>query len=252
MIKDKSKVLIFDVETSPNLAYVWGKWKQNIYSPQFVEKSYLMSFAAKWLGDDEIIYVDNRNNDDRALVKTLYDLLDEADLVVAHNGDKFDLPTVLGRGIVHGYKPPSPYHSVDTLKVARKKFRFLSNSLADLCVELGLPLKGDHKKFAGFQLWVQCLKQNDEAWDEMREYNIQDIQSLEALYLRLRPYISGHPNVGVDEVSCPSCGSLDLQKRGLYKPKSGLVYQRYQCNCCGSWSKGKSSLRTETNNIRSI
>jgi DNA polymerase elongation subunit (family B) len=250
MLNKPSKVLVFDIETAPNLAYVWGKWKQNIYSKQFVEKSYIMSFAAKWLGEDRVIYVDNRHNDDTRLVKTLYSLLDEADVVVAHNGDKFDLPTVLGRGVVHGFKPPSPYHSVDTLKVARKKFRFLSNSLADLCQELNLPLKGDHKKFAGFDLWVQCLKQNDDAWDEMKEYNIQDIYSLEALYLRLRPYISNHPNVGRHEESCPSCGSLDLQKRGVYQPKTGLPYQRYSCNSCGAWSKGKSGLKLPSNNLR--
>lgn len=247
-----TKVLIFDIETAPNLAYVWGKWKQNIYSKQFVEKSYIMSFAAKWLHSDEVIYVDNRHNDDRQLVKELYKLLDEADVVVAHNGDKFDLPTVLGRGVVHGFKPPSPYHSVDTLKVARRKFRFLSNSLADLCEELNLPLKGDHKKFAGFDLWVQCLKQNDAAWEEMKEYNIQDIFSLEALYLRLLPYITNHPNVGEYEESCPSCGSLDLQRRGIYKPKSGLNYQRYSCNSCGSWSKSKSSVPMVGNNLRSV
>ena len=247
-----SKILIFDIETAPNLAYVWGKWKQNIYSNQYVSKSYIMSFAAKWLDSDEIIYEDNRSNDDSKIVKTLFDLFDEADVVVAHNGDRFDIPRVTGRGIVHGYKPPSPYHSVDTLKVARKKFGFLSNSLADLCVELGLPLKGDHKKFSGFNLWVQCLKQNDDAWDEMKEYNVQDILSLEALYLRLLPYISNHPNVGKSEVSCPSCGSLDVVKRGIYKPKSGLVYQRYCCNSCGSWSKSKSSEKVKSNNLRGV
>jgi len=252
MAGKEAKILIFDIETSPNLAYVWGKWKQNIYSKQFIEKSYIMSFAAKWLGNDEVIYVDNRHNDDSTLVKKLFNLFDEADVVVAHNGDKFDIPRVMGRGIVHGFMPPSPYHSVDTLKVARRKFGFLSNSLADLCEELGLPLKGDHKKFAGFDLWVQCLKQNDEAWDEMREYNIQDILSLEALYLKLLPYISNHPNVGRHEHSCPSCGSIDIQRRGIYRPKSGLEYARYRCNSCGSWSKSKLSEKIATNNNRGV
>ena len=132
-MSNKAKVLIFDIETSPNLAYVWGKWKQNIYSGQFLEKSYIMSFAAKWLDNDEIIYFDNRHNNDKQLVRELYKLLDEADVVVAHNGKKFDLPRVLGRGLVHGLMPPSPYHVVDTLLVARRRFGFLSNSLADLC-----------------------------------------------------------------------------------------------------------------------
>ena len=209
-----TKTLIFDIETSPNLAYVWGKWKQNVGDNQFVEKSYIMSFAAKWLHDDEIIYTDNRHNDDKKLVGELYDLLDQADVVVAHNGKRFDLPKVLGRGIVHGYTPPSPYAIVDTLLVARKKF-------------------------AGFDLWVQCLKQNDEAWQEMKEYNVQDILSLEALYLRMLPYMDSHPNVGNGEDSCPNCGGHHLQRRGSYRTKAGISYQRYVCNDCGSWSRLK-------------
>lgn len=249
-----TKILIFDVETAPNLAYVWGKWKQNIGSNMFVSKSYIMSFAAKWLGDDEIIYIENRHGDDTHLVSRMYELFDEADVVVAHNGNKFDIPRILGRGLVHGFKPPSPYHKVDTLLVARKKFGFVSNTLADLCVELGLPLKGDHKKFAGFDLWLQCLKQNDEAWDEMREYNIQDILSLEALYLRMRPYMDNHPNVGKEEHSCPNCGSVHVQKRGMYRPRrSGLIYQRWSCTDCGSWSRSKSMEKTlVTNNLRGL
>ena len=245
------KVLIFDIETSPNLAYVWGKWKQNVHDNQFLEKSYIMSFAAKWLGEDEVIYVDNRRNNDKKLIEELYKLLDQADVVVAHNGKKFDLPRVLGRGLVHGLKPPSPYHTVDTLLVARRRFGFISNTLDNLCVELGLPLKGKHKKFAGFDLWIQCLKQNKEAWEEMKEYNIQDIYSLEALYLRMLPYIDNHPNVGIAECSCGNCGSEKLQRRGTYKTKAGISYQRFVCGDCGSWGRHKTrDTEAPANNIR--
>lgn len=239
----KANVLILDIESSPNLAYVWQKWKVNIGDNQFLEKSYLMSYAAKWLGEDLIYYEENRHNNDAGLVKGIFDLLDQADVVVAHNGDKFDLPTIMGRGVVHGFKPPSPYHTVDTLKIARKKFRFLSNSLEALCNELGLPKKGKHKEFPGFSLWWECLRQNDAAWAEMKEYNIQDILSLEALYLRFLPYTSNHPNVGRMEgeevCQCPSCGSEHIQKRGTYITKTGLAYQRFQCQECFSWSKAK-------------
>lgn len=234
-----NKVLIFDIETSPNIAYVWGAWKQNISGKQFLEKSYIMSFAAKWLDDDRVVYVENRHNNDKYLVTELYRLLDEADVVVAHNGKKFDLPKVLGRGLVHGLKPPSPYHTVDTLLVARKRFGFVSNRLADLCHELGLTEKDEHKNFAGFDLWLQCLKQNDAAWAEMKHYNIQDVYALEDLYKRMLPYIDNHPNVGVSECSCSNCGAVNLQRRGVYRTKAGLSYQRYVCKDCGSWSRTK-------------
>lgn len=239
-----ARILILDIETSPNLAYVWGQWKQNIGGNMFIEKSYIMSFAAKWLDEKKVFYEENRHADDKKLVEALFVLLDEADIVIAHNGDKFDLPRITGRGLVHGLKPPSPYHTIDTLKVARRKFGFLSNKLSELAKELRVKEKGEHKKFAGFDLWKECLKQNDEAWEEMKEYNINDIQTLEEIYLKFRPYITNHPSVIREEANqhiCPSCGSSDHQKRGFHYSKLGVPYQRYQCNDCGSWSQERRS-----------
>lgn len=200
-----------------------------------------MSFAAKWLDGDEIIYHENRKADDSAIVYHLYSLLDECDVVVAHNGARFDLPTIIGRGVIHGYRPPSPYFVVDTLLVARRELRLVSNSLANLCVELDLPRKGGHKKYPGFELWLACLRGEDDAWQEMKEYNIDDIKSLEALYLRLRPYMRHHPNIArVDhdgDVACPKCGSTNIQFRGYYYTKAGICYRRFQCNDCGGWGR---------------
>ena len=236
----KARILILDIETSPNIAYVWGAWKQNIGQNQWKEKGHIMSFAAKWLGEETIYYYENRKSDDSFLVGQLFEFLDQADIVVAHNGNKFDLPTIIGRGVIHGYRPPSPYHTVDTLLVARKEFRLVSNSLANLCQELQLPLKKSHKKFPGFELWLECLRGNDEAWAEMQEYNIADVVSLEALYLRLLPYMRHHPNVireSDGEVACPKCGSTNIQWRGYYFTRTGHCYRRFVCNDCGGWGR---------------
>lgn len=247
-----AKVLLIDIETSPNLAYVWGTWQQNIGINQWVEKTHIMSFAAKWLGDDHIFYHENRKKDDRRIVKLIYTLLDEADVVVAHNGDKFDLPIILGRGVVHNYKPPSPYFTVDTLKIARRRFKFPMNSLKFIAEHLDLPRKGEHGKYPGFELWLGCLRGEEEAWAEMREYNIQDVHTLEALYLRLRPYIHNHPNISrpdeVGVVECPKCGSADVQMRGNYYTKAGLSYHRFQCMSCGGWGRIKTTNKDSPDN----
>lgn len=237
-----SKILILDIETAPNIAYVWGAWKQNIGQKQWVQKSHIMSFAAKWLGEDEIIYKENRKADDTEIVRELFKVLDRADIVVAHNGQQFDIPSILGRGVVHGLTPPSPHFVVDTLKVARREFRFVSNSLANLAEELGVSLKQEHKKFPGFELWLECLKENEAAWSEMREYNIQDVLTLEEVYLRLRPYMRHHPNVahkqvGDEDVFCPKCGSNDIQYRGWYFTKMGIAYRKFVCKSCGGWGR---------------
>lgn len=243
-----ARILILDIETAPNIAYVWGAWKQNIGIKQFLEKSYIMSIAYKWLGDNDISYMENRTDNDEQIVERIYDLLDQADIVVAHNGQKFDLPVIIGRGVVHGLTPPSPYFIVDTFQVARRELRLVSNSLANLCEQLGLSTKDDHKKFPGFELWLECLKDNDEAWEEMREYNIQDVVSLEELYLRLRPYVRNHPNVVRDsaDVACAKCGSTNIQYRGYWYSRAGLCYRRYVCLDCGGWGKVRFAEKDRT------
>lgn len=249
----KAKILILDIETAPNVAYVWGAWKQNVGQNQWVRKGYVMSYAAKWLGEDSIIYNENRGTNDVKILFDLFALLNEADVVVAHHGDKFDLPTIKGRGLIHGFSPPSPYHTVDTKKVAANNFRFVSNSLANLCEELDLPRKKDHKKFPGFELWIQCMAGNEEAWQEMKEYNIADVVSLEHLYLRMLPYINNHPNVSydsdADDVTCPKCGSRNIQWRGYWYSRAGLCYRKFQCMDCGGWGRVRFMAKDKPSNL---
>lgn len=241
-----AKILLIDIETAPNIAYVWGAFKQFISPNQWIAKSHIMSFAAKWLNSDEVYYEENRGSNDKKIVKSIYDLLDEADIVVAHNGDGFDLPTIIGRGVIYNFTPPSPYFTVDTLKITRRKFKFPQNSLEFICEHLDLPRKSGHKKYPGFELWLGCLRDEEEAWQEMREYNIQDVISLEALYLRILPYISNHPNTSRSEeerIECPKCSSDNIQWRGYFYSKAGLSYHRFQCMNCGGWGRNKTSLK---------
>lgn len=215
-------------------------FKQNIGLAQFKQHSHMMSWAAKWLGDDEIMYSENRGNDDRALVTELCLLLDEADIVIAHNAKKFDIPVINGRAVVHGIAPPSPYKVIDTLLVARKEFRFLSNKLEHLADVLGCAPKLQHAKYPGFKLWLECMQHNEEAWQEMKDYNIQDVQTLEEIYLKLRPWMTQHPNLGVlheeDVPVCPKCGSKHLHRRG-FTTTNVSKFQRLRCMDCGGWSR---------------
>lgn len=241
-----ARILILDVETSPNIAYVWRFWKENVGAKQVLENGKMLSFAAKWLGDDKVYYQDTEHSDEKHMLSILFELLDEADIVVAHNGDKFDLPHIQGRGLVLGLKPPAPYKTVDTVKVARYEFNFPSNSLEYLATVLKLKNKKDgHKKFPGFELWLGVLANNPEAWAEMREYNIQDILVLEELYLTMRPYMKRHPNVNVYEdnevPTCPKCGSKHIQFRGYYHTNVSR-YHRFQCKDCGGWGRTRFSI----------
>jgi hypothetical protein len=236
------KVLFLDIETTPNLGYCWGKYEQNII--QFEKESHMLCFTAKWLGSNKtIIYglpdfpdYEKNKESDKELVRKLWDLLDEADIVVAHNGDSFDIKKTNARLVVNGLNPPSPYRTVDTKKVAKKHFMFNSNSLNDLGQLLGL---GKKLPTGGFKLWLDCMAGDLNAWKKMKSYNKQDVLLLEKVYLKLRSWTKNHPNVGVNisKETCHICGSSNIQKRGFNYCKV-TKYQRYHCKSCGGWSQG--------------
>jgi len=240
----KARVLIYDIETSPNLGFIWGKYEQNVIS--YKEEWFMLSFAYKWLGDnktyvlgldDFVGYEDDRHNDE-LLVRALWRLFDEADIVIAHNGDNFDQKKANARFLSHGMTPPLPYKSVDTLKVARRYFKFNSNKLGDLGEHLNLGSKGDT---GGFNTWLGCMGGDAKAWAQMKKYNKQDVVLLEEVYITLRPWMENHPPMnqisGVMS-SCPKCGGNTMHARGKYATKT-QTYQRYHCQKCFGWSQSR-------------
>lgn len=247
------KILTLDIESSPIEAYVWGLWDQNV-GLDFIKTEWtILSFAAKWLHQKRIIYADTggrgakKVRDDKPLMGTLWGLLDEADIVVAQNGKRFDVRKINARLIEHDIGPPSPYRVIDTMLAARKYFAFTSQKLKWTSSHLTDQPKDEHKEFPGFELWVECLKDNRRAWAEMKKYNKQDVVSTEKVYLKLRPWINDHPNLGVfdfsETPSCPKCGSPELTRSGTrYSIKQQGRYARYLCTKCGGWCRSKLTL----------
>lgn len=244
------RILLIDIETAPILGYVWSLWKQNVGLNQIKEEWYILSYCAKWLHGPEIMYRDVRENphSDESLMEPLWKLLDEADIIIGQNGKAFDMPKIQARLIMAGHMPPRPYKVIDTLIMAKQQFRFTSNKLEWMTGEsAGLTTlkKNQHSKFPGFTLWAECLKGNPEAWDEMKEYNIPDVTSMEELYLKLRPWYVGHPNLAAyvesTEVLCPKCLSPDIKQH----PETPFTftqtgkYEMYHCNSCGGFSRGR-------------
>lgn len=247
MYKDKGpKVLVFDIETAPNLAHVWRFFKENIHGDMLQKDGHIMSFAAKWLGNPRVIYAENRKGGcDKDLVKKLIKLIDEADVVIGHNAKKFDMGWVRSKAAIHRLKPPSPVKVIDTYIESKKHFWFESYRLAFLAEKFGVKPKSKHANFPGHTLWSECLKGNAKAWQEMRAYNIQDVETTEDLYFAIRPWITNHPNAGIyiedSEPRCPKCGSVHVQKRG-FAVTNLSKFQRYQCVDCGGWGRGRTNL----------
>lgn len=247
----KPDILLLDIETAPIMASVWQIWDQNIGLSQIKADWHLLSFGAKWLDKKKIMYEDQSRTkpleNDYKLLKSIHGLLNTADIVVAHHGKKFDLPAINARLITNGFPPPSPYKIVDTREIAARNFRFTSNKLEFLSGVLCTKKKLAHRKFAGFELWKECLAGNPKAWAEMRRYNIRDVEALEELYLKLRPWQPNAPNYGLyneDEVHlCPKCGSGNITRNGFICLTAGK-YQRYKCGDCGGWSRAPKPFNT--------
>ena len=240
------RVLLFDIETAPMKSYHWGKWKQNIQDI-FVEQDWFcLSWAAKWLDGEKIIGDvltpdEALAEDDGRIMRLLWDLCDSADVMIAHNADKFDLPRIRTRMFLNDLPPFSSVQMIDTLKVLRKEFAFSSNRLDYICKMLKIKGKVDT---GGFELWRSCMEGDREALEKMLYYNVNDVKILEEVYKKLLPYIKSHPNFGVyvdaNTPVCPSCGSEDIEAHGHYITNASR-FPQFICRSCGAVMRSRFS-----------
>jgi hypothetical protein len=235
------RILLLDIETAPILMAAWTIYEANAV---WVERdTFILSFAAKWLGGKPVkTYAlpdypryKTHKHDDKPLVRDLWALMDEADIIVAHNGDSFDIKKINARFAVHGMRPPSPYKTVDTLKIARRVFKFDSNKLDNI----GRYLKEGRKiPNTGAALWRGCVDGDPKSWDAMRKYNAQDVSPLlERVYHRLKCWDRSHPNLNrytEQQEACPVCQSQHVERRG-FNVAMARKAQRLQCRDCGHW-----------------
>jgi hypothetical protein len=241
------KVVTLDIETSPIVAYVWSLFKVNIGLNQIVKEWSILSYCLKELGKKKVTYCDTSDKadprDDSDLLVRLHADLSDVDIVITQNGKAFDMKKINARFIEAGMMPLPPIKVIDTLLAAREVAKFTSNRLEWLSKHLTDTPKYAHSEFPGMELWTECLKGNPKAWRVMKKYNCIDVPATELLYLRLRPYMIGHPNVAAyyddDKVRCPRCASTDLvalDKKALTQTGE---YTRYQCGGCGGFARSR-------------
>lgn len=248
------KILLLDIETAPIKAYTWGLYDQVISPIQIIENSYILSWAGKWFNHKETMYdsifeykkefaLDRRN--DKKIAESMWKLLDEADIAVAYNGQRFDLKWLNTVFLKHELPPVSHYKIVDPCKVAKECFKFSSNKLEEIAKFLGIGQKIEHE---GFNLWIKCMNGDEKAWERMKKYNKHDVFLLEEVYTRMRPYMSNHPNLALYSNDlkpiCNGCGSTDFVLNGNHYTRND-VFKRYKCKKCGKEARGTKSLLTK-------
>lgn len=239
------KILLFDIETSPYLCWTWGLWDQTVGLNQIVKERHLLSFAAKWYGKPFVLYKDQSKEadvtNDKALCEVLANLFSEADVILTQNGKKFDERFVKGRMLLHGIKPYKPVAHIDILQLSRK-FDLTSRKLEYMSGKFSPGQeKSKHEKFPGMMLWIECLKGNQEAWEEMRKYNCVDVLGMEPVYEALRPW-----GVGVNLNAFHSassfkcqCGHDEFQRDPELKRTGTGFFEQFQCKRCGAWHSAK-------------
>lgn len=247
------RVLVFDVETAPMLAYVWDRKDQYITPDQIKQDWYILAWAAKWFGDpvSKTIYRSQATaktlENDKAILQELWALLDEADVVITQNGKNFDVPKLNARFILHGMQPPSPFKHYDTYQLASRVGKFTSSSLEYLTDKLCVKYKKlSHKRFPGLKLWKECLNGNKKAWAEMRRYNIHDVLSTEELATKLRAWAPHNfPDIFPVHDPATECGACGAVKQMEPRGTTGRVrkYQRYRCKACGKWQQGFKAIK---------
>lgn len=250
------KILYLDIETSPNLADVWGLWGQDIPLCRLRETGHIMGFGYMWNDEKRAKWVGEDTHEYDAMLEVANELYDEADIIVTYNGDKFDHKWLNAEWVVHGFTPPSPYKSIDLYQVVKKNFKFPSNKLEYVANRL----LGDSKiKHSGYQMWKDCLdpdvdpRTKKKAWKEMGKYCKKDVELMPPLHDKLKPWLPTSLNVAIFDnathLACEKCASYNLQKRGTAKAKY-YVYQRYQCQDCGGWMKGRKSIYSQGKTLK--
>lgn len=232
------KILLLDIETLPIEALVWDVWKQNIYMEQVKKDWSVLCWSAKWLFDTKVmgqVVAPNEaiEHDDRSVLGGVWELMNEAEIVITHNGDNFDIKKLNARFFVNGYPKPMYFKSIDTKKIAVDNFALTYNKLDWIAQIIGVGRKIE----TDFKWWKECEAGNAKYLNMMLKYNKMDVHLEEEVYLKLRPWMEKHPNLGLHSVGnidvCPTCSSANLHWKGTYQTALGL-YQAFRCEDCGA------------------
>ena len=257
----KPKILLIDIECSPLLVYTWDIFNTYITPEQIAVDWFILCYAYKWLGNEDCFTVSpldfgQKMSDatiEHKMLLGLYDLLDSADIVIAHNGDNFDFKKINAKFIEYKIPRPSPYKTIDTLKIAKKYFKMTSNKLDYLGKILNV---GQKIKHLGLDLWKGCMHGDEKSWNTMLEYNIRDVELLEDIYLTIRHWHKSHPNVAMymsgETPKCYICGHSNLQEEIGVAHALSYSYTMYRCLNCGTLQRNKTKVNDSSNYLTGV
>lgn len=237
-MKPSIRRLIYDIETSPNIAFTWrAGYRLNIPHENIIHERAIICICYKWEGDKKVHHLQWDEGCDRAMLEEFLEVAKQADELIAHNGDKFDIKWFNARCLFHGLEPVSDWKTVDTLVIAKRRFYFNSNRLD----YLGRFLFGEGKAdTGGFQTWIDIVMKNcPKAMSKMVRYCKKDVQLLERVWERMKPYHKPKTHVGVlsngYKWTCPWTGSENVKKSKTRVTTAGTVQHQMQSKETGGY-----------------
>lgn len=229
-----ARVLFLDIETKPAVVVSFGIRDQHITHKQILKDGGVICVGLKWADEKRAKVFSVWEHGHRGMLDAVHAALDEADAVATYNGAAFDLPKLQGEFLLAGMPPAPQVTQIDIYRAVRK-LGFISNKLDYIAQLLGL---GGKVKHEGLDLWLKVMDGDEKAQKRMARYCAGDVMLTQAVYDRVRAYITNHPHLGTTrQMDCGACGSSRTQARGWHRSKAS-IRQRYQCQACGSWSLG--------------
>ncbi len=240
------RVLVIDIETLPLVGYAFNPWQTNITLMHLIKDFCILSYSAKWLGDNKVLSdvltpKEALARNDWRILQEVWKLMELAQVVITHNGKRFDMRKLNARFWKNKMTRPSSYKMVDTLVEAKKIFGLTYNSVAAIAKFIGAEEKLD----TAFPLWIACDLGDAESLQYMREYNEQDVETQEEIYMEMRGWMEGHPDLRVyskHEDVCPVCLQGNYEEIGTYVAKK-KSYPEYRCSDCGSVWHGSKEIK---------
>lgn len=235
------KRLFFDIETSPNIGFFWDSSRKIfLHSDNILFERKIICISWKWSYSKKVYHATwDKDKDDKKMLETFVKCLWEADEVIAHNGDRFDLPWIRTRCLIHGIECPVIVTSTDTYKKAKYYFKLNSNKLSYIADLLGCSRKGNTE----YQWWKDLMwkpySETEDIMKAMVEYCDQDILVLEEVFEKLKNYIDNTTHYGVlngqDKWTCPECSSKKVRIKTTRVTKAGTQKKQMNCKKCGKY-----------------
>lgn len=230
------KRLFFDIETSFNIGIFWRSgYNLTIQPDDIIKERAIICVSWKWEHEDEVHNLTwDHKQCDKKLLKDFIKVLNQADEIIAHNGDRFDIKWLRTRCLYHGIEMFPQYQSIDTLKHSKSQFNFNSNKLDYIAKFLGVGAKLKHE---GMDMWKAIIFDKDaDAMKRMVEYCDMDVLVLEKVFHKIQPYTKHKVNYSVlgggDKFGCPECQSNNVRLRNTYTTPAGTIQHYMSCNSC--------------------